>query len=685
MSSSSTTSTESSSSPHPPFQSAQPHQNQPAEEELSSSSSPPGPKPVCQSEAWTSSDPTSGTDSIDSGPIETELADQASPSDDDQPTLPSPPRGQSKQSATFLRHVAAERDLAISLDKLTAQDLSIHLFNAFALKRRARSQDFVSQAVPKFRSRKGSSISHRPRETEIHLDVGSDDGESPEIGVAYEQVGDPGWRPPKVWTAWPMRAAEVPREGRKWEEDDHCASLREWSEASSCEFIKELLVARVLKVAKERYIAKETEDKLEPATSVSSESDEENLLNSSDAVSEDDSPELDSKRRMKPVIMADDECASLILQPSIQHILSSLDRLLTNLHTARASYAVPKRRRKAHGFDGATSEPTESNADYSAASSSRKRRRASLQSVKNSRVPHLDPQASSSSNEDPSSTLRSRKRQRTGSSNRSKSRPPSGANYKPPSRSQSRPKTPRPQKFGALDWSTILGMASLSNFPPNAVLRATQRCADLFDEAMKFRILHKDIRGREDETVHIKPGTPKENSHPVGRMAASETDPEDSSNLSDDEDGNAESSRYALHGGIHLDSFLQPIRGRPWWSRPIKPKQQRDPSLPKARRGRPRKPGYEERLKKTKARIPGRSRGRPRKEEWEKKVKTRDENFGTRGRGRSRGERKEEQMDEDEREDDEDEKDGAEEGLSEAGEADLEVADEDMYGVSDEN
>ena len=94
-------------------------------------------------------------------------------------------------SSTWARFTQDERDLASTLDELRNQDLSVHLYNAHALKRSAR--EYNEQRTTAEGNRDGS------------LKI-------PE--------GDRTYRPPKRWTAWPLPPEQVPREGETVGPDD---------------------------------------------------------------------------------------------------------------------------------------------------------------------------------------------------------------------------------------------------------------------------------------------------------------------------------------------------------------------------------------------------------------------------------------------------------------------------------
>jgi len=610
MSPSSSTSTESSNSHSLPFQSAQPRQDLSVEDRISS---PPAASQLLNREptATSVSSSTSSSRSTHSPDVHLEAPSPTQtphPVSSPENSTPSPAVNQENRgvpSSTYLSRIAPERDVAVSLDVLTARDLSIHLFNAFALKRRAHSQISSSGSTSRRPAPKGVVKRGSSKDAKV-LDATTDDNDNAsDNSITYEQVGDPGWRPPKVWTAWPVRAEEVPREEREWEENGPFAALRDSGEESSSGTLAEFLIGHVLKAAKERLREKRLVDREQHASSPTRESGERSSSASSDGPLEEDAATGEGSPFLAAEVLADDDHATAILRPSIQHILSNLDKLLSNLHHARASYTTPKPRRNIHGFDGATSEATESNPNVSAASSNRKRRRPRTASTKNHRTQHQDVEDSTSSARDPSSNPRSRKRQRTGSPNRSRSRPSSHSTKTPASRPpKARASSPSiaisqergsyKPRFAPLDWSTVLGIASLSAFPPCVVDKAAKRCADLFDEGMKFRGLHLHGADRDEEM----------NVLPDARSNAKREEGDDSS-----EEGNADESntnrgvsstksqilgslrgagRDATHGGVHVDGFLQPIQGQNWWAKKAK---KRDPKvLPKqARREKSRK------------------------------------------------------------------------------------------------
>ncbi len=116
-----------------------------------------------------------------------------------------------------------ERGLAASLDALRDADLSIHLYNAYNLKKRAHD-------VRNGRVKVEEEFAHLPEEDRI-------------------------WEPPRYWTAWPLRPEDVPREGEKVgpEDKDEGYTFRraEYEMEMPSGRLEEVLVGTTLRIAKE--------------------------------------------------------------------------------------------------------------------------------------------------------------------------------------------------------------------------------------------------------------------------------------------------------------------------------------------------------------------------------------------------------------------------------------------------
>ncbi|MCJ1405289.1 hypothetical protein MMC11_008516 [Xylographa trunciseda] len=374
------------------------------------------------------------------------------------------PRKANVRPSTWLSQTAPDRAIQNSIDQLRAQDLSLHLFNAHALKKRARLA--------------------RLKTEEPH-----------EIGSL--------WQPPKHWTAWPLPSDEVPRlQKGTWadgEDNEPIWRSLEHPDGPSGDLC-EHLIAVVLKTAKERFAAEDFQhDTANPSTAQGLTSSNptsvptsraatatEASITSSTADSEEDpedsssempsrhvveeppsSDEVDQSsargRRfpktpkprnqanqptqpaapssssllltLPPTILADEDLAASILRPSLRHLLSNLDALLTGLHHARrASLRV--------NDDSASASETHTDDGDG--------------------EPHTRSRPASASDKSPASQPRAKRARR--------SRRQGG-------------------RMGLRDWSDVLGVAALQGWDRAVVDAAAGRCAALFGEGMEFRVV----------------------------------------------------------------------------------------------------------------------------------------------------------------------------------------------------
>ncbi|KAF2454351.1 RNA polymerase I-specific transcription initiation factor-domain-containing protein [Lineolata rhizophorae] len=352
-----------------------------------SSPHPPSPSSAFPSEADFEDDPPTS----DVGPAS---FPSASASDSDRSDESDKSDDKSFHARTWRHWTVDARRVADALERERASDLSGHLFNAFALRRRAEER----------RERKR-------RAGEISKDGGGD-------------VDDEEWAPPKHWTAWPLEPERVPRACEQfwpvaWEEKadteaedltygdlgcdwvyDHDGAneaegrppKRRRRELASKE-MEEVLVVATLKRARETWDARE-----EPEESNSSDGGEGERRTSrepsrsarstrspgSDVCMRDAStsrsrsrtrrsasrassrpaskrsrtsstpPRTSHGRRVPqlsprplssgpsspdlPTFLADDDVARQLLQPFARSIMAQLDKCLTALHQSRSNH-----------------------------------------------------------------------------------------------------------------------------------------------------------------------------------------------------------------------------------------------------------------------------------------------------------------------------------------------------------
>lgn len=383
--------------------------------------------------------------------------------------------------STWRNWTAPERDLAASLDQLTAKDLSVHLYNAFKLKRRGRKSSLDED----------------------------------------DEIVNSNWEPPAVWTAWPLAPDIVPRndEGKDWEEGIEWGRSLRGRTGKPSEALGELLVAHVLRKARQRYQERESEN-----------SDCE-ILESQSRTTNTSSPTTREKnfKPYRPVLMADDERAEHILQPTTQHIMMKLDELLIGLHHARSSYLTK---------DEDSASKTQSQA-RGRSKSQRKVKKRKRSTVTNDTESELD--------SDPSERTESGGRSASRFTSRSKSQAKT-------SRSASRMRhrrsiQARKQRLGLRDWSDVLGVAAMTDWEPSIVEKAAARCADLFGGGMTFRTFHEGREAIVERTIL-----------PGAAVPATAITKGDSGNI--DQGPESEGSEEEMVGGVHVDGFLQPIKGK---------------------------------------------------------------------------------------------------------------------------
>lgn len=425
--------------------------------------------------------------------------------DEDSQGSTSPPSRPNKfrgPASTWRNRNAPERDLAASLDQLQAKDLSVHLYNSFKLSQRNDTRD---------RSRRAQ---------------GSNDLE--------ETSGGSKWIPPKVWTAWPLPPGIVPREhdATRWEEDNVLPVPYRSCPTRPGQYLQEMLVAQVLRKAKERFYSRQREVAPQSAATIDPQGQQ------SQDRGRDSNEECGGREDLdgpdqKPVVMADDQRASEILQATVQHMMTKLDDLLLGLHRARSAYLL---------FKDSDSVSLSQNCDRSTTRGRpQKRKRKASNLVEDAELSHVaqDHSSSNSSEHRPS-------RKNSGSKgNIQKAR--SAAR-----RSRSQKFRSRKARIGLRDWSDVLGIASMTAWHQNVVGSAAARCATLFGEGIKFRTLEEGNEAQE-EHVYLPDTSPPvsgANSH---------------NNTWRPREGPSNTFVSGKVGGSYVDDFLKPIEGKKSW------------------------------------------------------------------------------------------------------------------------
>ena len=420
----------------------------------------------------------------------------------DSTSLPSRPNKFYGPSSTWRNWTAAERDLAASLDQLRAKDLSVHLYNSFKLRQRNRIRD-AGQPV---------QTSERPEEA----NEGSE------------------WVPAKIWAAWPLPPSIVPREHEeaRWEEGTKLSELSHPSPKRPGQHLQEMLVAQVLRKAKERFQDRQRKNSPQAVlTSIPRGQQSQGLGIDPTGYSSDiqDDEILDQK----PVVMADDQRASEILQATVQHMMTRLDDLLLGLHHARSAYLLVE--------DSGTESPGQISERTKLRGRPKKRKRKASKADEGAEPSHDVPDHLSPGSDDSDSSRRKSVSQLKMHRARSYSR-----------RSQSQQFRERKGRLGLRDWSDVLGIASMIGWHQNVIGSATARCATLLEEGITFRTLQEGQTVQEEQLY--LPNAPP--------LVTREQNQSDKWRAKE-----SPSNRFegATVGGVHVDGFLKPIEGKKSW------------------------------------------------------------------------------------------------------------------------
>ncbi|KAH8588680.1 RNA polymerase I-specific transcription initiation factor-domain-containing protein [Bisporella sp. PMI_857] len=436
-----------------------------------------------------------------------------------------------------------ERGLAASLDQIRNQDLGIHLFNSFTLRKRAR--EYLA-------SKSGKTLASQEHELQ------GKEEESDEAGK--------GWAPPKSWTAWPLPPDLVPREGEHVgpEDPDDQYTFRRKEVFRSSRELEDVMVGVTLKAAKERFEKREDPPKKKAeqwhnivdktqetnqyenisgfegdSTTEDTQKLHENLSNFGEDSERPEEPEpiLEHPPKsplfnlsMRPVASTDDDRSRQLLRSSVRHTLSKLDEVLMALHHAR----------KLCTDHNSQSEPDTDNGSRERSAS----RGSSVSSIerRGSKGPRgrprkfalvSRPKTAADADCDPVEEFDHPRPQRSKSTHRGRplkhyepldgetqeefevriarlQKKPLPASAKPREISPQPPSSPaetpakkkrirnpnseerrrnRQKILGLRDWSEVLGTAALVGFPPDVIARATQRCANIFGESMEMRTM----------------------------------------------------------------------------------------------------------------------------------------------------------------------------------------------------
>lgn len=360
-------------------------------------------------------------------------------------------RGPASTWRYWTRH---ERQESSAIETSRARDLAAHLFNAYALKKRAGGMEILE---------------------------GPD--EQDDLRAKAAAASESSFQAPNRWVAWPVPAIEVPRDGADVFKDEW--TLRMEPDSRPSNELEECLLAEMLKDATDRFEGREWKTgRAKIHRRMKEETPKEVGL---DHITGDDEDrksdvDMDAEVDFRPVVSADDEASRRILLPAARHTLSQLDSLLLSLHYAREAYATRQGR-------SGTSTPADTDAESVVAteSSPKKRRMRSAsrsQSRGRKRTRSFPPEKAPVRDSESGSEYVGSDRPRSRSSSDSEDQI---QEERVGRRQTSTSGTDRKGRLGLRDWSDIVGIASMTGWSQSVVMRTAQRCAHLFGEDMHFR------------------------------------------------------------------------------------------------------------------------------------------------------------------------------------------------------
>lgn len=407
---------------------------------------------------------------------------------------------------TWREFTEEERLLHHSLEQTRNQDLAVHLYNAFALKR--------PREAPQEPPITESSI-QPPVASQLALE---------------DSAGD--WRPPARWTSWPLHVSRVPNEElvrETHDEHDEFTTRKKEREMPS-QKLEEEVTAAILRAAKERFRSRDLrpgEDEDEPSTEEDSQPDDapdreespamvkrdpshvsedgeetEAADESAAAGSQDPEAAAAEDTVYRPEVSVDDGLSHDILRPSVRHILAQMDATLHTLHHARVAglFTFDKRDDSDSDESSVTSVPRRKSTKQKGKAKSRAKDSEDEDSAANTSDGE-DADDESVADDDAAKDDDKTAGKSRGQGDSSPEAPKSRHRR---DRSRRYDKGERVGRWGLRDWRDVLGSAAISGFDKDVVARAAQRCADLFGQSMELHTMEEG--GGKYTTTVCKPG-----------------------------------------------------------------------------------------------------------------------------------------------------------------------------------
>lgn len=435
-------------------------------------------------------------------------------------------------SRKWLHMTERERGEHSGLIRARNEDLSIHLYNSHKL--RQRSQEFEDN----------------PLNARINI-------EFPEIPSNQRT-----FNPPNGWTAWPLAPDDVPRSANdlfKFHSFDECTLEREIRLPS--QELEEIIHGITLKLARRKFESRQHEDDKDLITDelvsgILPGDDDLNIEtegNPSAASPESTTDQFIRSRgaHLEPVFCIDDERSCKVLRPSIRHILTKIDKVLTGLHETRKicysySYLDKNLDDKNPSANPQVDQSGETNQKLTIPDDTT---RAPMHTSVPDNLPTLKKPRrgrpckiyerldGETEQEFLVRIARKKKKAIPVSLRPNKQENPTMVKKKLPARSFKTSSMDRflhrQRKLGLRDWSEVISIAALVGLPKDVILKTTQRCVNLFDESILIKTLNETHYKNKilDSKECFRPS--QNSCYPLSNTAPLITNPESNTFLAD--------------------------------------------------------------------------------------------------------------------------------------------------------
>lgn len=539
-------------------------------------------------------------------------------SEDNEPKRPNRFKGPPQ---TWKGYNAVDRQVAESLQQLEDADLASHLFNAHALKRRARKPATELLAINNWQNK------------DAWLKQGKELQYTDASGQSQTELV-----PSKDWTAWPLPPASLYTLRNGFRRAAVVPEKNEWiiggiGAQDPGEELKEEMLGMFLRIAKDNWNGKDSHNgsqqstkqraqsrarswsqdihsdvKIKNGTVVKSGQGEEEV-NHEVGVKRGRKPQIELN--VKPTILADDAKAERLLRPTIASMLSKLDDVALALQRTRLNHFGRA------GFGGGSSQ-----SDFTTDAETTERDSRSRSQSRTKSAPHNKPATRQSSRPCSRASRAPKTVRKPSKSVMEPEDSDSASDYgarlgkedileseasrsprlrRKRSRSESTVddddvlNTRDWSRAGLMDWSEVLGIAAVKGWNQRALARTAQRCSALFGESMSFMPFHEDLATKCPTSPALYTpstipapresimGTPRSTKRPYFQPGAIRCPHIDCyghhkdfavsyrviehcmrihgydprSNDSDNEE--------RTKGGVHIDGFLQPITAKQGW------------------------------------------------------------------------------------------------------------------------